>query len=689
MRALPVVRAVLGAAVLLWAAAPVAVAQSDPQADHAHAMAGAGGDRMPRTFAYTPATIAAFERLPIQESGRVKPFLTYSRFLLLRLAERTSVAVPDEPRFGDLAGASLEPVSWALDVMLYPAQADEYPTFLIPDRDLLDRVGLGEAAKRKRDRYSFNDLRPGIERIAQEARPLLDKEEKVRDRLQNQLVYLYRDLSDYMSLRTAFTAARAPFRVGDSEVLRSVFGDVSSVRFADGARNYGQLSTQFMRLRSDQEREAELQAVGDFLRQQREVADLSSYVIWLPPSDQRTEAWLDLDGVFGEIGRDGPAAHGTQLQAIELQQNVADAAARASTTSDPTALEAAATTFVDHVRRMTSLRGEGSHVDMEVTYYRVKWLYWALILLVIGCVTAAVSWAFVKSRWPMWLTWSAVGSGTVMLVVGIVYRCIIRQRPPISTLYETFLAVAAGIAIVGMVVEVLIRRRIALSAAAYLGATTLWLADRYEFMRGEDTMPQLQAVLDTNFYLSIHVTTVTLGYMASLLAGGVGAVYLIGRLFSDDVGFFQAVGRIVYGVLCFGLLLSLFGTIMGGIWANDSWGRFWGWDPKENGALMIVLWQLLILHGRMGGYWRNWGMSMLAVIGNMIVAFSWFHVNLMGVGLHSYGFDAGLKSAVVTFYWTQGAILGLGFVAWLLMRTRAETARLRADATPATSSGGA
>jgi ABC-type transport system involved in cytochrome c biogenesis permease subunit len=94
----------------------------------------------------------------------------------------------------------------------------------------------------------------------------------------------------------------------------------------------------------------------------------------------------------------------------------------------------------------------------------------------------------------------------------------------------------------------------------------------------------------------------------------------------------------IYGVVCFALLFSFTGTILGGIWADQSWGRFWGWDPKENGAVLIVLWNALILHARWGGVIRHRGRAVLAVLGNVVTAFSWVGTNLLGIGLHSYGF---------------------------------------------------
>ncbi|MEM6675117.1 MAG: cytochrome c biogenesis protein CcsA, partial [Planctomycetota bacterium] len=188
-----------------------------------------------------------------------------------------------------------------------------------------------------------------------------------------------------------------------------------------------------------------------------------------------------------------------------------------------------------------------------------------------------------------------------------------------------------------------------------------------------DTIGGLVAVLNTNIWLATHVTTVTVGYAAGLLAAALGHVWLSMRLYRAYVNkgpdlsperreWFRRFGRILYGVLCFGLLFSVIGTILGGVWANDSWGRFWGWDPKENGALMIVLYELVILHARMGGYIRDFGVALLSVVGGSIVAFSWWHVNHLGVGLHSYGFTSGIIEALTVYY-----VLVLGFTALSLI----------------------
>jgi hypothetical protein len=121
--------------------------------------------------------------------------------------------------------------------------------------------------------------------------------------------------------------------------------------------------------------------------------------------------------------------------------------------------------------------------------------------------------------------------------------------------------------------------------------------------------------------------------------------------------------RALYGTLCFAMFFSFIGTVLGGLWGDDSWGRFWGWDPKENGALMIVLWNALVLHARWGGLVKGRGLAILAVAGNIVTTWSYFGVNAYGVGLHAYGGSTTATAMwLLTFGATQLAIIALGLM---------------------------
>ncbi|HKX45483.1 MAG TPA: cytochrome c biogenesis protein CcsA, partial [Planctomycetota bacterium] len=340
----------------------------------------------------------------------------------------------------------------------------------------------------------------------------------------------------------------------------------------------------------------------------------------------------------------------------------------AAARNDPAAFERELALLLAATTARAEARLEGGKIPLELAFYRAQFFTRALVLFLLAFLAAAVSW-MVPWRGLTVATWLAAIAGELVLVAGIVVRCVLRERPPVSTLYETILFIAAVGVAVALFVEWANRRRVALGTATVIGMLGMFLSLKYELKEAAtagDTMPSLVAVLDTNFWLSTHVTTVTMGYAAGLLASALAHVWLLGRMLGlrrGDPGFYSSLTRTVYGVTAFGLVFATVGTILGGIWANYSWGRFWGWDPKENGALMIVLWMLMMVHARLGGYVRQFGLNLLAVGLGLVVAFSWWGVNLLGVGLHSYGFTSGVARILFLFYGVELAV-GVAALAW-------------------------
>jgi ABC-type transport system involved in cytochrome c biogenesis permease subunit len=214
----------------------------------------------------------------------------------------------------------------------------------------------------------------------------------------------------------------------------------------------------------------------------------------------------------------------------------------------------------------------------------------------------------------------------------------------------------------GVAVEWFSRRGFGIAVAAAAGFASLIVA--HHLAGGGDTLEMMRAVLDSNFWLATHVVTITIGYSGVFLAGGLAIGYALRQQLARrlDPQTTRALVSMTYGVICFALLFSFVGTVLGGIWADQSWGRFWGWDPKENGALLIVLWCAIVLHARWGGYAKTRGVMAMAIFGNVITSLSWFGVNMLGVGLHSYGFMDKAFWALFGFIGTQLALIGLAYL---------------------------
>jgi ABC-type transport system involved in cytochrome c biogenesis permease subunit len=302
----------------------------------------------------------------------------------------------------------------------------------------------------------------------------------------------------------------------------------------------------------------------------------------------------------------------------------------------PAAFNGAAAGYLAELR--TNLPDAQSKVEFEVLFNRYEPFIRAIGLYVVVFLLAIFSWlgfSRVLTRTAFWVLLLTLTFHTLALA-GRVY---ISGRPPVTNLYSSAIFIAWGCGILAAGFELIYRNGLGSATAAVLGFLSLIVA--HNLAGDGDTMKMLQAVLDTNFWLATHVVVITLGYSAMFLAGALAAAYLIRGVFTRGLASGDAVKnhyRMVYGVVCFAMLFSFVGTVLGGIWADQSWGRFWGWDPKENGAALIVLWVAVILHARWGGLIRERGFMVLSIFGNVVTSWSWFGTNMLGVGLHSYGF---------------------------------------------------
>ena len=258
-------------------------------------------------------------------------------------------------------------------------------------------------------------------------------------------------------------------------------------------------------------------------------------------------------------------------------------------------------------------------------------------------------------------------------------RMHIQGRPPVTNLYSSAIFIGWGCVLGCLMLEGIYKNGIGNIVGSVTGSLTLLIA---QHLSAEgDTLEMMQAVLDTNFWLATHVTCVTLGYTATFVAGFLGIIYVVMGIVTTTLTpeRDKSLTQMIYGVVCFAMLFSFVGTVLGGIWADQSWGRFWGWDPKENGALLIVIWNAIILHARWGGMAKSRGVALLAIAGNMVTGWSWFGTNQLGVGLHAYGFNDQLAWGLTAFWLSQLGLIGVGLIPrqyWLSSRIASKTSSI-------------
>ena len=304
---------------------------------------------------------------------------------------------------------------------------------------------------------------------------------------------------------------------------------------------------------------------------------------------------------------------------------------------------------------------EPTKVDFEAFFNHFEPFFWSSYAYLLAFILAAVAWL----GWSKPLNRAAFWLIVVTFVVhtfSLIGRIYISGRPPVTNLYSAAVFIGFACVLLGIVLEKIYKIGIGNLLAGVTGFASLFIA--HLLAASGDTFTVLQAVLDTQFWLATHVVCITLGYATTYLAGILALLYVLLGVCTPYLTAEKAkdLTRMIYGGLCFAIFFSFVGTVLGGLWADDSWGRFWGWDPKENGALMIVLWNALVLHARWGGMVKDRGLALLAIVGNIMVSWSFFGVNQLGIGLHSYGSTHGIVEALVIFALTQLLIIGVGLI---------------------------
>ena len=553
-----------------------------------------------------------FGRVPVLLNGRFKPMDTVARTSLLMTQGRQRVAGAD--------GRSISPDAWLLDVLFRHEKANTYQTFEIVHPDVLALLHLSPEKGAGGKRFSFDQMRGSLASLEAQAKLADDVETAVRTPFQRAVVQLRNSLVLYQRLQSSLAALGVPEFFSELAKVEGALATVTS----PPAGPHGSPEGKRM-----------LELARSFA-----TMDQFSYFLAVPPVAGGTEHdWKSFGAAWSDAlatGKVNPAA--AAFAQIGRAWLAGDAA---SFNQAVAALHAT----IDRARPELAVKARA-----ETRFNTAQPFYTSSVLFVAAFLLAVFSWL----RWPAVLSRAAFALLLIafaLTTLGIGTRMWIEARPPVTNLYSSALFVGWGAVALCVILEKIYRNSIGSVAGAAVGFATLLIA--HHLALGGDTMEMMRAVLDSNFWLATHVVTIAIGYSATFLAGFLAIIYVVRGLLtrSLDEATGAALGRMIYGIVCFATLFSFVGTILGGIWADQSWGRFWGWDPKENGALLIVIWNALLLHVRWAGLVQTRGLACLAIFGNIVTAWSWFGVNMLGVGLHSYGFmDA-------AFWWLVGFAL--------------------------------
>ncbi|MES2572061.1 MAG: cytochrome c biogenesis protein CcsA [Verrucomicrobiota bacterium] len=609
--------------------------------------------------------VREFGRLPLVSNGRCQPLDSLARNALLQLREKQTANL--EPWKGNTEGPKIISASeWIMAMLMKPELADSWPVVRIDNPDLKGLLALPIEADPARQtdgkHFSWNAIKAKLADLHRETMRAGKVDQALRTPYDQALVRLSNVAGLYMRLQNTLQPQNA----------KDWFSELNE--FAKNApAGVAALSAQQAGQKFD---EAAANRILPDLERFEAMAQLQPPMLIPPHHPERSkDDWSSTVEGITEVARGEPMHYSliayAKMASAYQSQNVP--AFNQAVRDYHTALKPA---FDRELKKAAS----------EQLFNHFEPFYKAMTLYVIAFIAVLGFW-FAPARLE-WLRRTALAIMLVALAIhsgGLLFRMLLEGRPPVTNLYSSAIFIGGGACILGLILEGFWKNSIGLVISSIIGFITLIIAHHLSLTG--DTMEMMRAVLDTNFWLATHVVVVTLGYASTFVAGFLALVYIVLGVFTKQlsttidpkaaanvpakpqINLGKSLAKMVYGIVCFATLFSFVGTVLGGIWADQSWGRFWGWDPKENGALIIVLWNALILHARWGGLVRERGLMNLAIFGNIVTSWSWFGVNMLGIGLHAYGFmDAGFIW-LMYFVGSQLALIALGLLPLSLWRS--------------------
>ncbi len=571
--------------------------------------------------------LAEFGRLPVVLNGRVQPLDSVARNSLLQTRSKQSVRL-DNSR-------SLPAIDWLAETLMQPQVADTRKIFRVDHPELL---GLLKLPPEEKD-FSFNQLKGSLPELERQAERIREIDEKTRTPFEKQVMRLADSLTLYTRLKNSLQPEGTSDFAADVQQFRQVIlPGVAAVQSQRTGKDFNQRA---------------FDKILEHLGRYQVMARMAGPLLVPPAAGQPRDAWAN-------IGASLMSTNTLQTGRLDPAVTYYAAMSSAFAQNNPEEFNRAVAGYRQWLGQQ-QLLPELRQGQREFFYNQFEAFYKALVIYVMAFLLVCVSW-FNRSDTLRRSGYYLTALAFMVHTFGLGFRMMLEGRPPVTNLYSSAIFVGWGAVVLGLVLERFYRDGIGTVVASLVGFLTLIIA--HNLALGGETMEPLRAVLDTNFWLATHVVTITIGYASTFVAGFLAILYIVRGVFTPSLSATTArsLQRMVYGIVCFATLFSFIGTILGGIWADQSWGRFWGWDPKENGALLIVLWNAAYLHVRWGGLLKERGLMNMAVFGNVVTAFSWFGVNMLGVGLHSYGFMDQAFKWLMVFNASQIAIILLGML---------------------------
>jgi cytochrome c-type biogenesis protein CcsB len=312
-------------------------------------------------------------------------------------------------------------------------------------------------------------------------------------------------------------------------------------------------------------------------------------------------------------------------------------------------------------------------IDRELWYNQLKPFSWAAGLFAIGLFLFLGAYVFKTNS--LWISALAAQSAAIgMTAYGYGLRWVISGRYPLSNHYESMIMVAFAAAIISLVAELILRRRVFGLAGTTAACIMILLAETVPIFAEQSAIKTITPALQT-FWMTIHVPVIMSGYAGGLIICVLGHIYLFMHLFRrpspEKVSELERLDDTMYRALQVTVLFLLAGILLGAVWAGEAWGRPWGWDMKETWALITLVAYIATLHARFTGKVRGLGTALCAITCFMLVILCYYGVNfLFGRGLHTYGFGSGDVWPVAAFFGFEAALMIAGSAVEIARRRR-------------------
>ncbi len=555
------------------------------------------------------ADSTSLEKVAILHKGRMKPLDSAARIELLSFYNKSKI---DDK----------QAIIWLEQLLFNPQKSFEEKDFKVRIPDVLSAL---EVKASKDHRYSFADLGKGYYEHGDLILEIQKKEKETRGLVDKQLLDLYGAVLQYQQISLSLSCFQPNIPLSGNAILDAFeLKEEKKVSYYYIMQRKDQLRelAKIVSTKNSNYTEEEMNTLH-FLLKISKIAEghkHNGYLAIIPPTDIEDKTYLSPWQVL-----DGREITEKQMELMSLLNK----AVLDHLNGDFKGSREALAVFSEEVAYTNG-------IELELKYNKYDLFYVSLYFYIFAFIVVMLSWLLLRKPFHI-IAFASITIGFLLHIAGLVMRAMIMHRPPVSNLYESVIFVGVIVVLVFFILEIIRKDRIALLLGTFCGTLLHFIG--FSYASDGDTMGMLVAVLDSNFWLATHVVTITIGYACSFVAGLVGHVYLFIQIIKPkDKELLKNIYSNSRGLLIVAIFFVVLGTILGGIWADQSWGRFWGWDPKENGALLIALWLLMTQHGRISGLLKPVAYAASLSLTNITVALAWFGVNLLNVGLHSYGF---------------------------------------------------